>query len=258
MASSSTNTFNEKSYHDYKITCIQYTGLVNEIKEIYGKCLTKCLPLEEGRQEILALLHEHEDKLLRQKTNIVSLFPHDDLFIHINQTYFSLTTYEQHVNLNMTLTPSPSGHRIVLLVHPNIVINDSLGELFDLDPHQYVVRPIYQGKDATHSCVINDHHVDWSYYQCKAPLYLQVHPHDKIIFHARDNLDYTVTSSNSRYEIPINPLYDLRISPDHDGEVILDQPGNYYFVSRQHKKSLQLYVHVKDCPYHVSHHNDEV
>jgi len=240
--------FTEEARSDLRITCDQLTVLVGDIKAIYTRFLANQIDIHNAREEIKSLLRDHEKILNRDKTNIVSLFPDDLPFIHINQTYFTLSSsYEHQVNLNITLTPSSSRHRTVILVYPNVVVNDTLS---DLSPLQYSIRPIFKGRDVTYECLVTRHHVDWSYNQCKSPLQLRVHPGDKIIFHARDGLDYTITSTNSQYEIPINPTYDLTILAGNRVEIILNKPGDYYFVSRPHKKYLRLYVHVKNCPYH--------
>ena len=245
--------FNPSSFPDLKLTCIQLTGLVTEIKAIYTRFLGGRINCQTAANEIQGLLQEHAGNLVAGKTNIISLFPDELPFVHINQTYYSPSSqYEHHVNLNITLTPSPSGHRVVLLVHPNIVVNDTITDLFDLSTLQYSVRPVFKGRDVTKECLVKEHHIDWSILseRSSSPQHIIVHPGDKIIFHARDGLDYTITSANLRYEIPINPDFDLTLLADHQAEVILDRRGDHYFVSRPHKKRLQLYVHVKSCPYH--------
>lgn len=243
--------FNPSSFSDLKVSCNQLTALVVEIKAIYSRFLSRQINSQTASNEIQGLLQEHTENLVTDKTNIVSLFPDSLPFIHINQTYFAPSSrHEHHVNLNITLTPSPSGCHVVILVHPNIVVNDSSADLFDLSTLQYSVRPVFKGRDTTKECLVKEHHVDWSCQQKSAPLHINIHPGDKIIFHARDGLDYTITSANSRYEIPVNPDFDLTLLADHQAEVILNRPGDHYFVSRPHKKHLQLYVHVKSCPYH--------
>jgi plastocyanin len=241
-------------YTDLKLACNQLVVLVSEIKSIYERVLAEKITIATACGEIRALLGEHNSERVPHKTDIVSLFPEGDLFVHINQTYYAPSSvHEYHVNLNFTLTPSPSGHRSVLLVHPNVVVNDAVTDLFDLAPLQFTVRPIFKGRDVTQECLQKEHHVEWSLRETPSttgPKYLKVHPGDRIIFHARDGLDYTVTSCNSRYEVPINPPHDLILLDGNQSEIILTQPGDYYFISRPHNKRLQLYVHVKSCPYH--------
>lgn len=239
------------SFNDLKLTCHQLTGLVLDIKDIYNRFLQNQITIECASVEIRGLLCEHDEYLVKDKTNIVSLFPEGQPFIHLNQTYYSpSSSHEYQVNLNVTMTPSPSGYRPILLIHPNVVVNDTVTDLFDISPLQYSVRPIFKGRDVTQECLVKEHFIDWSYQQITSPLRLVVHPDDRIIFQGRDGLDYTVTSCNSRYEIPINPDYDLTLLDGNKAVVILGKPGDYYFVSRPHKKHLQLYVHVKKCPFH--------
>lgn len=254
------------SHNDVKLVCQQFTGLVDDIKTIYIKVLKGEISIACGSEEIRALLVEHEASRVPDKTNLVSLFPNGDLFIHLNQTYFSTSSsYEHLINLNFTLTPSPSGHKAVILIHPNVVVNDasieygsirqvskSLLSSFDLSPLQYVARPIFKGRDITHECIIKEHNIQWDLSRkLDKPIEIRVHPGDKLTFYATDNLDYTVTSCNNKYEIPLNPTYDLVLIDGHRAEIIIAVPGDYYFVSRPHKRQLKIYVHVKKCPHHV-------
>ena len=240
-----------KQFSDLNLVRLTLTNLVSEVKHLYEEYLFGRINAERASDEIRGVLKEHSENLVPDLNSMVILFPEGLPFLHINQTYYAPSSYHEYrVNLNFALTPTPSGNRSVFLVHPNVVINDSQTTLFDMSPLEYTVRPIFKGRDTTKECLVKEHHLDWTCHQKSLPLYLCVHPGDRIIFHAKDGLDYTVTSCNSRYEIPVNAKYDLTLLDGNQAEITFNEVGDYYFVSRPHQRQLQLYVHVKSCQSH--------
>lgn len=241
-------------FNDLKLACQNLNQLVNQIKAIYHRYLTENFDCHYAVSEIKALLAEYDEQRVPDKTNIVSLFPEEQPFIHINQSYYSPSSSHEHqINLVLTFTPSPSGHRITILVHPNIAVNDAYVDFLELTPLKYAALPIFRGRDVTHECTFKEHQVEWSLRRVKggSSIKINAHPGDKIIFYSTDGLDYTVTSCNEKGDIPINPDNDLALLEGRKCEVIIDHPGDYYFTSRAHKKLLRLHVHIKSCPYHA-------
>lgn len=214
--------------------------IIPNIIEIYQDTLLKRYDFNFARNHIHSLLRLKETMLCPHFPSIVSLFPDNQVYIHINQVY-QCTPTSPYLGLCFTLTPSPSHKHPILLVHPNVVINDTSSRLFDLSYNQYTIRPIFFNK-ASSQQETHEHIITWI---CQDhPYYLKVKTGDKIIFHSQDERNTTVTSADYKYQIPINPDYDLTLLPGKRGEVILTQPGDYFFVSRPHKKSRRLHVEV--------------
>lgn len=215
-------------------------NLIKDIRHYYNLSLNgmrqkKCI------FEIQGLLAEY-DKYLLPKTNIVSLFPEGKPFIHINRSYF----LGKEVNLNLTLTPSPSNKKSIYLIHPNIVIND------DSENHllsfletgiKSAVLPVFRTQESLEECLRKTHYIHWENEKS-----LRLHPGDKIVFTSK--ADSTITSCNDKWQILVAPEYDLIILKDQNVDITLLKPGDYYFTSR-HQKNIHLYIHVRNCRYHT-------
>lgn len=199
-------------------------SIVNQVYSTYEDFINDNISIDEARNKITSLV--------KSSTGIISIFPNNLPFIHINTI---LGTY----NLLITLTLSQVSNNSIILICPNLTISEKPIE--NNISLEYSVLPIWKGESIV--CPKRLYYIVWE----KGNKVINIHPGDTLIIKGMDN-GQTFTSCDERRTISISPVYDLMLSQDQeDIKITFQEIGNFFFTSRPQCKSFLLQVVVNEC-----------